>query len=48
MGRLGRVPGTRELPVPGTRYLVPYRVTEDSLQILRVDHGARKWPEGFP
>lgn len=47
-GRPGRVPGTRELVVPGTRYLVPYRVTEDTLQVLRVYHGARKWPEGFP
>ena len=48
MGRPGRVPGTRELVVPGTRYLVPYRVTGDTLQILRVYHGARNWPEGFP
>jgi addiction module RelE/StbE family toxin len=48
LGRPGRVPGTRELVVPGTRYLVPYRVTEDTLQVLRVYHSARKWPEGFP
>ena len=48
MGRPGRVPGTRELMVPGTRDLVPYRVMEDSLQVLRVYHGARKWPEEFP
>ena len=48
MGRPGRVPGTRELVVPGTRYLVPYRVTEDTLQVLRVYHGARNWPVGFP
>ena len=26
LGRPGRVPGTRELVVPGTPYLVPYRV----------------------
>ena len=48
MGRPGRVPGTRELVVPGTRYLVPYRVTEDRLQVLRVYHGPRNWPEVLP
>ena len=26
LGRAGRVPGTKELVVPGTRYIVPYRV----------------------
>ncbi|MDQ7827232.1 MAG: type II toxin-antitoxin system RelE/ParE family toxin [Candidatus Eremiobacteraeota bacterium] len=47
MGRPGRVPGTRELVVPGTKYIVAYRVRHRSLQILRVLHGARKWPEEF-
>jgi toxin ParE1/3/4 len=46
-GRPGRVPGTRELIVSGTRYLVPYRVRGETVQILRVFHGARKWPEQF-
>jgi toxin ParE1/3/4 len=44
LGRPGRVEGTRELVVPGTPYIVPYRVRADSVQILRVFHGARKWP----
>ena len=44
-GRIGRVPGTRELVVTGTPYIVPYRVREDTVEILRVFHGARKWPE---
>ena len=26
LGRAGRLPGTRELVIPDTRYLVPYRV----------------------
>src|SRR5438094_2744586 len=44
LGRVGRVPGTRELVVPHTPYLVPYRVREDVVEILRVLHGARRWP----
>ena len=44
LGRPGRVAGTRELVVTGTPYLLPYRVKDDSLQILRVLHGARRWP----
>jgi toxin ParE1/3/4 len=43
-GRLGRVPGTRELVVPRTPYLVAYRVREGLIGILRVLHGAQRWP----
>jgi toxin ParE1/3/4 len=45
LGRTGRVPGTRELIITGTPYIVPYRVREDTVEILRVFHGARRWPE---
>ena len=44
LGRLGRVPGTRELVVTGTSYLVAYRIWDGDVQVLRVLHGARKWP----
>jgi toxin ParE1/3/4 len=44
MGRAGRVEGTRELVVTGTPYIVPYRVREDRVEVLRVFHAARKWP----
>jgi toxin ParE1/3/4 len=44
-GRPGRVPGTRELIVSGTPYLLPYRVKEDVVEILRVLHAGRRWPE---
>jgi toxin ParE1/3/4 len=44
-GRPARVPGTRELVVTGTPYLVPYRVRGETVEILRVFHGARRWPE---
>lgn len=47
MGRPGRVPGTRELVVPGTPYIVPYRVRLGAIEIIRVFHAARKWPDRF-
>jgi toxin ParE1/3/4 len=47
IGRPGRVPGTREFVVDKTPYIVPYRVKDNTLQILRVYHGARRWPESF-
>ncbi len=47
IGRVGRVPDTREFVITGTPYIVAYRVAEDTLIILRVLHGARRWPEQF-
>jgi plasmid stabilization system protein ParE len=47
MGRPGRVPGIRELVIPTTPYIVPYRVQREAIQILRVYHGARRWPDSF-
>jgi toxin ParE1/3/4 len=44
LGRPGRVPGTRELIVTTTRYLVPYRVRGDTVEILRVFHTSRRLP----
>ena len=45
IGRPGRVPGTRELIVPGTPFIVPYRVQKGALEVLRVLHGTMEWPE---
>lgn len=45
MGRPGRVPGTRELVVLNTRYLVPYRVRGQTIEVLRVFHTSRRLPE---
>ena len=45
MGRPGRVPGTRELVVPKTRYIVPYRVRGQIVEVLRVFHTSRRLPE---
>jgi toxin ParE1/3/4 len=47
MGRPGRVPGTRELVVAGTPYIIPYRVRGNTVEIIRVFHAARRWPETF-
>jgi addiction module RelE/StbE family toxin len=47
MGRPGRVAGTRELVIPGTPLIVPYRVRDGSLEILAVIHVARRWPDEF-
>lgn len=43
-GRPGRVADTRELPVPGTPFLVVYSVGRDGIDILRLLHGARRYP----
>lgn len=45
MGRPGRVPGTRELVVTRFPYILPYRVRGEAVEILRVFHTARKWPQ---
>jgi toxin ParE1/3/4 len=47
MGRPGRVVGTRELVIAKTPYIIPYRVRDDCVEILRVFHGARRWPKRF-
>jgi toxin ParE1/3/4 len=46
-GRPVRVPGTRELVVPRTPFLVPYRVAGDHIDILGIMHAARAWPSAF-
>jgi plasmid stabilization system protein ParE len=44
-GRPGRVPNTRELVVLKTRYIVPYRMRGDTIEILRVFHTSRRLPQ---
>jgi toxin ParE1/3/4 len=46
-GREGRVPGTRELVITGTPFIVAYRIEKKEVWILAVMHGARKWPDEF-
>jgi plasmid stabilization system protein ParE len=47
MGRPGRVPGSRELVVPRTRFIVAYRLRGQAVEVLGVIHAARRWPQGF-
>lgn len=44
IGRAGRVPGTKELIIPNLPYIIPYRVKDEAVQVLRVYHVSRKWP----
>jgi toxin ParE1/3/4 len=45
LGRAGREPETRELIVPGTPYIIPYRIVRERLEILAVHHAARNRPD---
>lgn len=45
-GRPGRVEGTRELIIAGMPYIAIYAVLPDRIRILRVLHGAQRWPPG--
>ncbi len=44
LGRPGRVLGTRELVITNMHYLVPYRIRNNQVEILRVFHTSRKLP----
>ena len=44
LGRPGRLPGTRELLIPDTPFVIPYRIKGDRLDLLAVFHGHRQWP----
>ncbi len=47
LGRPGRVPGTRELVIARTQYVVAYTADQDldAVIMLRVLHGPRRWPD---
>ncbi|WP_275790071.1 type II toxin-antitoxin system RelE/ParE family toxin [Pararhizobium gei] len=45
IGRNGEIKGTREFVIPGTSFIVAYRVGEAQIDILFVQHGACEWPE---
>jgi toxin ParE1/3/4 len=44
-GRTGRIVETREISVPGTSYLVGYKIIDRSFHVLAIFHGAQQWPE---
>lgn len=47
-GRPGRIEGTRELAISRTPYIVAYRIAGNTVRILRVLHGSRRWPDDMP
>lgn len=44
IGREGRLPGTREWPLPNWPYVIPYRIRLGKLQVLRIFHRRRLPP----
>jgi plasmid stabilization system protein ParE len=51
-GRIGMVPGTREIVLANLPYLIVYRIHDQRVEILRVFHTSRNYPSmratGFP
>jgi len=47
LGKPGRIASTRELIIANTPYLVPYRVKNKTIEILRVFHSSRKPPKNW-
>jgi toxin ParE1/3/4 len=45
LGRSGRVHGTREIAFPPLPFVAVYEVREDQIVILRILHGAQRWPQ---
>jgi toxin ParE1/3/4 len=43
-GRMGRKAGTRELPVAGLPFVIIYRVRGETVEVVRIIHGAQQWP----
>jgi toxin ParE1/3/4 len=43
-GRAGKKEGTRELVHSSLPYIVVYQITGEVIHIVRILHGAQKWP----
>lgn len=43
LGRLGKIPSTREL-IPHESYRLVYEITDETVWILALVHTARQWP----
>jgi toxin ParE1/3/4 len=44
IGRMGRKAGTSELVIQGLPFLVVYRLKNETVEIVRILHGAQQWP----
>jgi len=45
LGRVGRVENTRELVIANTPYIVIYRVRGNAVEILRLLHTSKRYPD---
>lgn len=45
MDREGRVKGTRELVIGRSPFIAVYRIKGKRIEILRILHGAQRWPQ---
>jgi len=43
-GRPGKKTGTRELVLSPLPYIVVYQITGDVIHLIRILHGAQRWP----
>lgn len=43
-GRMGRILGTRELVIASLSYIMPYRIKNGDVEVLRFFHTAQKAP----
>ena len=46
-GRPGRVPGTRELVISNSPFIVAYSIEQERIAVLAIYHGAQQWPAAF-
>ncbi len=42
-GRIGRMPGTREITVAGLPFVIVYRVRNELVEIARILHASQQW-----
>jgi len=47
MGRHGRVANTRELVITGIPFIIPYRINNNVLEVIRVFHSSMDWKSNF-
>jgi addiction module RelE/StbE family toxin len=45
IGRLGRIENTREWVVNKTSHILAYRIRNNQIEIMRVLHERRSWPD---
>lgn len=49
-GRAGKITGTREFAVPRSPFIIGYEVnrSSDTLTVITIFDGRRRWPKNFP